>query len=85
MTVDSPITPSPAPSTAIPWLYRPAVDLTVGCGAWSAPLLLLAYLLSSPDARSWAVGFYTLALVFNYPHFRATICRAYGTRADFSK
>jgi len=29
--------------------------------------------------------FYGLALVFNYPHFMATIYRAYGTREDFSK
>jgi len=33
-----------APSSAqSPWIYRPWIDLTVGCGAWSAPLLLLAF------------------------------------------
>ena len=70
---------------ASPWIYRPWLDLVAGCGAWSAPLLLLVYVLAVPEARAWSVAFYVLALVFNYPHFMATIYRAYGTRADFSK
>ena len=70
---------------ASPWIYRPWLDLVAGCGAWSAPLLLLVYVLAAPEARAWSVAFYGLALVFNYPHFMATIYRAYGTRADFSK
>jgi tetratricopeptide (TPR) repeat protein len=33
----------------------------------------------------WAMAFYLLAIVFNYPHFMATIYRAYHTRVDFEK
>ena len=66
---------------ASPWIYRPWLDLVAGCGAWSAPLLLLVYVLAAPEARAWSVAFYALALVFNYPHFMATIYRAYG-RSD---
>ena len=53
--------------------------------SWSAPLLLLTYALSQSSAAGLAMVFYGLALVFNYPHFMATIYRAYGTREDFSK
>ena len=67
------------------WISRPWVDLTVGCGAWSAPLLLPVYLLAASDARLWALTFYALALIFNYPHFMATIYRAYGTQRDLAK
>src|SRR5215831_2194303 len=67
------------------WIYGPAIDLIVGCGAWSAALLLPTYLLSQSDTGRLAMVFYALALVFNYPHFMATIYRAYGTREDFSK
>ncbi|HTC95554.1 MAG TPA: tetratricopeptide repeat protein [Terriglobales bacterium] len=67
------------------WLYAPALDLIVGCGAWSAPLLLVTYLLSQSSTLNLAIVFYALALLFNYPHFMATIYRAYGTREDFSK
>ena len=78
----------PASSSAPPsssWIYGPAIDLIVGCGAWSAALLLPTYLLSQSDTGRMAMVFYALALVFNYPHFMATIYRAYGTREDFSK
>lgn len=37
------------------------------------------------DARGWAVGFYALALVFNYPHYMATVYRAYHTRTEFAR
>jgi tetratricopeptide (TPR) repeat protein len=68
-----------------PWIYRPWLDLLVGCGAWSAPLLALALWMSPANTHGWAVAFYLLAIVFNYPHFMATIYRAYHTRADFEK
>ncbi|MGH9503451.1 MAG: tetratricopeptide repeat protein [Terriglobales bacterium] len=74
--------PEAAPSL---WLYGPGLDLIVGCGAWSAPLLLLAYLASSSSALGWSIAFYGLALLFNYPHYMATIYRAYHTSADFNK
>jgi tetratricopeptide (TPR) repeat protein len=72
------------PKPAGPWIYRPWLDLLVGCGGWSAPLLALAWLMPS-GAHSWVIAFYFLAIVFNYPHFMATIYRAYHTRADFEK
>jgi len=68
-----------------PWIYGPWLDLIVGCGAWSAPLLAVAMWLSRGNTHGWAVGFYFLALVFNYPHFMATVYRAYHTRSDFEK
>ncbi len=67
------------------WIYNPWVDLAVGCGAWSVPLLLVAYFSSATSTLTWAVFFYVLALFFNYPHYMATIYRAYHTNADFEK
>jgi tetratricopeptide (TPR) repeat protein len=74
-----------APASASPWIYRPWLDLLVGCGAWSAPLLAVALLMTPAHTHAWAMAFYLLAIVFNYPHFMATIYRAYHTRADFEK
>jgi tetratricopeptide (TPR) repeat protein len=71
-----------APST---WLYGPWLDLVVGCGAWSAPLLLLSYFSIASSTREWSIVFYALALVFNYPHYMATIYRAYHRAEDFNK
>jgi len=68
-----------------PWIYGPWIDLIVGCGAWSAPLLAIAGLLTPSHTHGWAVSFYLLAVIFNYPHFMATIYRAYHTREDFEK
>ena len=70
---------------AAPWIYNPGLDLIVGCGAWSAPLLLLSYFSLASNARSWSVAFYALALFFNYPHYMATIYRAYHRAEDFQK
>lgn len=67
------------------WIYNPSLDLIVGCGAWSVPLLLLAYFSSAASTLTWSVGFYALALFFNYPHYMATIYRAYHTQEDFNK
>jgi tetratricopeptide (TPR) repeat protein len=67
------------------WIYRPWLDLVVGCGAWSVPLLLLAYFSSAASTLTWSVLFYGLALFFNYPHYMATIYRAYHTKEDFEK
>lgn len=68
-----------------PWIYRPWLDLLVGCGAWSAPLLLIAYYSSKASSHGWSLAFYFLALFFNYPHFMATVYRAYHTREEFTK
>lgn len=67
------------------WIYYPWLDLVVGCGAWSVPLLLLAYFSSAASTLTWSVLFYVLALFFNYPHYMATIYRAYHTKEDFEK
>jgi tetratricopeptide (TPR) repeat protein len=72
-------------AAAAPWIYNPWLDLIVGCGAWSAPLLLLSYVSVASSARAWAVAFYALALFFNYPHYMATIYRAYHRAEDFQK
>jgi tetratricopeptide (TPR) repeat protein len=70
---------------ASPWIYNPWLDLIVGCGAWSAPLLLLSYVSAASSARTWSIAFYVLALFFNYPHYMATIYRAYHRSEDFQK
>lgn len=68
-----------------PWIYGPALDLIVGSGAWSAPLLAIATWLTPAHTHAWGVAFYALAVIFNYPHFMATVYRAYHTREDFEK
>src|SRR6202789_1125029 len=73
------------PAVPAPWVYGPALDLIVGCGAWSAPLLALAYFSMASSTRAWAIAFYALALLFNYPHYMATIYRAYHRSHDFHK
>jgi tetratricopeptide (TPR) repeat protein len=78
-------TTAPTASTTAGWLYGPWLDLVVGCGAWSAPLLLLSYFSIASSTRTWSVAFYGLALFFNYPHYMATIYRAYHRREDFEK
>jgi tetratricopeptide (TPR) repeat protein len=78
-------TPSPASRPQSPWIYRPWIDLTVGCGAWSAPLLLAGFYFANSYGRGWSVAFYFLALLSNYPHFMATVYRAYHTRDEFEK
>jgi tetratricopeptide (TPR) repeat protein len=67
------------------WIYNPWLDLIVGCGAWSAPLLLLAYFSLASHTLTWSVAFYVLALFFNYPHYMATIYRVYHREADFNR
>jgi tetratricopeptide (TPR) repeat protein len=67
------------------WLYGSWLDLVVGCGAWSIPLLLLSYSSLASRTRAWSVAFYALALFFNYPHYMATIYRAYHREEDFQK
>jgi tetratricopeptide (TPR) repeat protein len=67
------------------WIYGPWRDMIVGCGAWSAPLLLLGYLYTASSTLQWSVAFYLLALFFNYPHFMATVYRVYHRAEDFEK
>lgn len=67
------------------WIYNPWLDLIVGCGAWSAPLLLVSYASLASKTLAWSIAFYALALFFNYPHYMATIYRAYHRAEDFQK
>jgi tetratricopeptide (TPR) repeat protein len=67
------------------WLHSPALDVLVGCGAWSLPLLALTFLLQREHALVVAFAFYLLGIFCNNPHYMATIHRAYGTAADFKK
>ncbi|HEV1993951.1 MAG TPA: hypothetical protein VGR03_06455 [Candidatus Acidoferrum sp.] len=85
LTTAPPQSALPPFSRQSPWIYRPWIDLLIGCGAWSAPLLLLAFYATNTYARAWAVAFYFLALLCNYPHFMATVYRAYHTRTEFEK
>jgi tetratricopeptide (TPR) repeat protein len=78
------VSASASPATGS-WFYGSAMDLLIGCAAWSAPLLLLGYLFSSNYPNATSIAFYGLALVFNYPHYMATIYRAYRTKTDFQK
>jgi tetratricopeptide (TPR) repeat protein len=68
-----------------PWIYKPWIDLVIGCGAWSAPLLLLTAFVSRSGTATWSFLFYLLALLFNYPHFMATVYRAYHSYDEFAK
>lgn len=67
------------------WVYHPWLDLVVGCGAWSLPLMAFAYFSSAASTLTWSVLFYFLALFLNYPHYMATIHRAYHRAEDFHK
>ena len=67
------------------WVYNSWLDMIVGCGAWSAPLLLLAYFSLASNTLQWSIAFYGLALFLNYPHYMATVYRAYHRAEDFHK
>ena len=67
-----------APASRPVWIGRPWIDLLIGCGGWSLPLLALSYAVVDGDVPRWSAVFYGLALVCNYPHYMATIYRAYG-------
>ena len=67
------------------WFYGAKTDLIIGCGAWSMPLLLLTYYGTANFPQTVITIFYALALFFNYPHYMATIYRAYRTKEDFAK
>jgi Flp pilus assembly protein TadD len=67
------------------WLHSPALDLLIGCGAWSLPLLALTFFFQREHTLTVAFAFYLLAIFCNNPHYMATIHRAYGTAGDFKK
>jgi hypothetical protein len=66
------------------WVQSPAVDLTVGCGAWSLLFVLMAYFFPT-SGQTLALGLYTVGVFINAPHYMATIYRAYGTKEDLSR
>jgi len=74
-----------APATRPQWFTHPTVDLLVGCGLWSLPLMALTTWLNTAYAAGLALSFYIISFFCNYPHYMATIYRAYGTRQDFNK
>jgi tetratricopeptide (TPR) repeat protein len=47
--------------------------------------LLLAFYTAQSYSRAWVFAFYFLALLLNYPHFMATVYRAYHTQSEFAK
>lgn len=61
-----------------PWLVNPTVDLLVGCGAWTLPLLALALLLGERGHHVALIAFSALLLVCNWPHYAATWHRAHA-------
>ena len=60
------------------------MDLIIGCGGWSLPLLILPYFFGG-IGQTGALAFSTLSLVVNYPHYMATIYRAYRTREEIAR
>ena len=70
---------------ANPWIFSSSIDLLVGCGAWSLPLLAVTFYLSQRDAVHLSFVFYFLGVFCNQPHYMATVYRAYRTRDDFNR
>ncbi len=48
-------------------------------------MLLLAFFASGAHPHGWSVAFYFVALLCNYPHFMATVYRAYHSHSEFAK
>lgn len=48
-------------------------------------MLILTWYVAGSNTGSWSFAFYLLALLFNYPHFMATIYRAYHSYDQFTK
>ena len=80
-----PTAPTAAPEVPSPWLFSAPLDLLIGCGAWSLPLLALTYFLQRENGAAVAFAFYLLAVFCNHPHYMATIHRAYHTATDFNQ
>lgn len=79
--------PPAAAAPARPWLFNAPLDLLVGCGAWSLPLLALTLALQRDPAHAAALGlaFYALGIFCNNPHYMATLHRAYHTAGNFAQ
>lgn len=81
----SPIATAARSAGRFPWFVGPWADVVIGCGAWSLPLIAIVAFLNRADALAVLFAFYALSTVCNYPHYFATIHRAYGTASDFRK
>jgi len=76
-------TTASSPPRAEAWLHRPWLDLLVGCGAWTAPLLAVGLLFGEGQRLALLTGFNILMVFCNQPHYMATVYRAYRTPRDF--
>lgn len=86
MSIAIPNTAAPAATAPTSrWFQNPWADLLIGAGAWSIPLLFLTHFLNEMGTVHLAIAFYAITIFCNYPHYMATIYRAYGTRQDFNK
>lgn len=85
MSVAVPVTTPDREKSAGPWIVNGPVDLLVGCGAWTIPLLIVTGYLNAAGTIALSFVFYFLSVFCNNPHYMATIYRAYGTPQDFRK
>jgi tetratricopeptide (TPR) repeat protein len=85
MSVKSRERDAPRSSGRVPWLSGPVADLTIGCAAWTVPLVVLAALLSGRSDGAHRIVLQVLAVAVVFPHYAATLRRAYGTRQEFRK
>ena len=75
----------PADGKPSPWLFNGPVDLLIGCGGWSLPLIALVSIATGKNSVLLASAFYFLTIFCNNPHYMATVYRAYHTGADFNQ
>src|SRR5262245_15524636 len=72
-----------APSASSRWLFGPAPDLLLGCGALYG-LAMVVFALAGPSIRAhqadWVVPY--LILFLSMPHYGATLVRVYEQRVD---
>ena len=68
-----------------PWLFSAPIDLLIGCGGWSLPLILLVSFATKQNGVLLASAFYFLTIFCNNPHYMATVYRAYHTGTDFNQ
>ncbi len=77
--------PEASISRPLQWIAGPTLDLMVGCGAWSLGLLGLVFAFGARSDTGITLAFYSLSVVCNYPHYFATLYRAYRTRTEIAK
>lgn len=81
-----PASASPKTSDARrPWLFNAPIDLLIGCGGWSLPLIAFTSYVMEWNGVLLAAAFYFLTVFCNNPHYMATVYRAYHTGTDFNQ